>query len=62
MMLDWLGEKSGESNYKAAAHSLEAATMKTLADRITTPDLGGNYSTQQVATAVAERIQLEVAK
>jgi 3-isopropylmalate dehydrogenase len=62
MMLDWLGEKSSDSNCRAAARSLEAATMKALADQITTPDLGGKYTTQQFAKAVAERIQLEVAK
>ena len=62
MMLDWLGETSGDSNYPAAARSLEAATMKALVDQITTPDLGGNYTTQQVATAVTERIRLEAVK
>jgi isocitrate/isopropylmalate dehydrogenase len=36
--------------------------VKSLTDRITTPDLGGKYTTQQVATAVAERIVLEAVK
>ena len=62
MMLDWLGEKFGDSGYRAAAHSLEVATMKALTERITTPDLGGNCTTQQVAAAVAERIALEAIK
>jgi len=60
MMLTWLGEKFSDSNCGVAAHSLEAAVIQALADRITTPDLGGNYTTQQVAAAVAERIPLEV--
>jgi len=60
MMLEWLGEKFGDSKCTAAAHTLEAAVIQALADRITTPDLGGNSTTQQVAGAVAERIPLEV--
>lgn len=60
MMLDWLGDKFGDSNCSAAARSLEAAVIQTMADRITTPDLGGSYTTEQVADAVAERIRLEV--
>jgi len=60
MMLEWLGEKFGDSNCGVAAHSLEAAVIQALADRITTPDLGGNHTTQQVAEAVAENIPLGV--
>jgi len=60
MMIEWLGERFGDTNCISGAHRLEAATIETLADRITTPDLGGNYTTQQVAAAVAERIPLEV--
>jgi 3-isopropylmalate dehydrogenase len=60
MMIEWLGDKFGDSNCIAGAHTLEAAVIQALADRITTPDLGGNYTTQQVAGAVAERIPLEV--
>jgi isocitrate/isopropylmalate dehydrogenase len=36
--------------------------MKALTERITTPDLGGNCTTQQVAAAVAKRIALEAIK
>jgi 3-isopropylmalate dehydrogenase len=57
MMLDWLGDRSDDSNCSAAARSLEGAVIRTLIDRITTPDLGGNYTTEQVAEAVSERIQ-----
>ena len=60
MMFEWLGEKFGDSKCGAAAHSLEVGVIQALADRITTPDLGGNHTTQQVAEAVAERIPLEV--
>jgi 3-isopropylmalate dehydrogenase len=60
MMIEWLGDKFGDSNCITGARTLEAAVIQALADRITTPDLGGNYTTQQVAGAVAERIPLEV--
>jgi len=60
MMLDWLGEKFGDSNCLAAAGSLETAVVRVLSDRVTTPDLGGNYTTNQVADAVARKISLEV--
>jgi 3-isopropylmalate dehydrogenase len=59
MMLDWLGERFGDSSCRAAARSLEFAVVQALTQRITTPDLGGNYTTQQVAEAVAERIPSE---
>lgn len=60
MMLDWLGDKFHDSNCNTAAHSLEAGVMQALADRITTPDLGGSYTTRQVAEAVAARIVRKV--
>jgi 3-isopropylmalate dehydrogenase len=59
MMLDWLGDRSDDSNCSAAARSLEGTVIRTLIDRITTPDLGGNYTTEQVAEAISERIQRE---
>jgi 3-isopropylmalate dehydrogenase len=60
MMLDWLGDRFSDPNCNAAARSLEAGVIQALADRITTPDLGGSYTTQQVAEAVARRIPTEV--
>jgi 3-isopropylmalate dehydrogenase len=60
MMLDWLGERFGDSNCCAAAHSLEVAVIRALIGRITTSDLGRNYTTQHVAEAVAKRIPTEV--
>jgi 3-isopropylmalate dehydrogenase len=56
MMLDWLGDRFGDPNCCAAARSLEFAVVQALIHRITTPDLGGDYTTQQVADAVAEGI------
>ena len=60
MMLEWLSEKFNDSNCRSAAKALEAAVIQTLADRVTTPDLGGKHTTQQVAEAVAQRIPVEV--
>jgi 3-isopropylmalate dehydrogenase len=60
MMLDWLGDRFGDTNCSAAARSLEFAVIQALIDRITTPDLGGKHTTQQVAEAVAERVPSEV--
>ena len=60
MMLDWLGNRFHDSDCNAASRSLEVAVVQALTDRITTPDLGGNYTTEQVADAVSERIQMEV--
>ena len=62
MMLDWLGEKFGDRDCQAAASSLEAAVIQVLADQVTTPDLGGNYTTSQVGEAVAERMPTEVVR
>jgi 3-isopropylmalate dehydrogenase len=60
MMLEWLSDKFKDSKCRAGAKALETAVTRTLADGVTTPDLGGTHSTQQVAKAVAQRIPLEV--
>lgn len=60
MMLDWLGEKFHDLDCGVASRSLEAAVVQAMTDRVTTPDLGGNHTTEQVAEAVAQRIPLEV--
>ena len=60
MMLDWLGDKFGDTNCNTAARSLEAAVVQALADGTTTPDLGGKCRTAQVTEAVVKRIQMEV--
>ena len=62
MMLDWLGERFNDRNCAAAARTLETAVIGVLSDRVTTPDLGGNYTTNQVAEAVAARIGVEVVR
>jgi isocitrate/isopropylmalate dehydrogenase len=60
MMLDWLSDRFHDSKCNAAGRSLEVAVIQALIDRITTPDLGGNCTTEQVAEAVSERIPTEV--
>lgn len=62
MMLDWLGEKFGDPACRASASSVVAAVVQVLTDRVYTPDLGGNHTTDQVAEAVAEKIPMEVVK
>lgn len=49
MMLDWLGEAE-------AARRVELALEKTLQEGLTTPDLGGELSTQEMARAVIDRL------
>lgn len=56
MMLDWLGEKFGDSGCSLAARALEGAVIRSLEDRVTTPDLGGSHTTAQVAAAIATRL------
>ncbi|MCX9081246.1 MAG: isocitrate/isopropylmalate family dehydrogenase [Candidatus Methanoperedens sp.] len=46
MMLDWAG-------YTEEAMSIDKAVDSVLATHITTPDLGGNYSTHEVGKAIA---------
>ena len=49
MMLDWAG-------YTEEARSIDKAVDSVLATHITTPDLGGNYSTHQVGKAIARLV------
>jgi len=49
MMLDWAG-------YTEEARSIDKAVDSVLATHITTPDLGGNYSTHQVGKAIARMV------
>jgi len=60
MMLSWLGERFGDCDCARAANSLEAAVIQTMIDGVTTPDLGGKNTTEEVAEAVAQGIPLEV--
>jgi 3-isopropylmalate dehydrogenase len=57
MMLDWLGDKHGDSACVAAASSVEAAVAQVLRDGdVRTADIGGTSSTTDVANAVAETL------
>lgn len=55
MMFDWLGDKHNDAVCLEAAVRLEDAVAQVILDgSVRTPDLGGNASTTEVASAVAE--------
>jgi 3-isopropylmalate dehydrogenase len=56
MMLDYLSGRFSDPRCAEAARALESAVTRTLSDGVTTPDLGGKHTTDQVADAVADRI------
>jgi 3-isopropylmalate dehydrogenase len=57
MMLDWLGERTGDAVAIRAARRMEMATSAVLASRsVLTRDLGGTSSTSDVAEAIAARV------
>jgi 3-isopropylmalate dehydrogenase len=58
MMLEWLGERAGDGQARAAGRAIESAVEETLADkRFHTGDLGGKAFTLDVGNAVASRIR-----
>jgi len=57
MMLDWLGERFSDSKCLKAAEAIEKATVQTLINGITVPDLGGSVSTLQMAQAIAAALK-----
>ncbi|XHH08391.1 MAG: isocitrate/isopropylmalate dehydrogenase family protein [Candidatus Bathyarchaeia archaeon] len=57
MMLDWLGERNSDSKCLKAAEAIEKATVQTLIDGTTVPDLGGKASTMQMAEAIATALK-----
>jgi 3-isopropylmalate dehydrogenase len=57
MMLEWLSERFNDQNCQKAATAIEKATVQTLINGITVPDLGGQASTQQMAQAIAAAIK-----
>ena len=58
MMLDWLGRRRVQPELIAAAHGIEAAVTRVLAEGKTLPaDQGGSASTTQVGDAVAKVIE-----
>lgn len=56
LMLDWLGERHKDQVCVTAAKQIERAVQSCLRDGITTPDIGGSFSTQKVGEAVAQRL------
>lgn len=56
LMLSWLGENHGDQVCAVAAKQIEKAVESCLRDGITTPDVGGSYTTQKVGEAVAKRL------
>jgi 3-isopropylmalate dehydrogenase len=57
MMLDWLGDRHGDSVCLEAAVTLENAVAQVLNDgQVRTPDIGGLSSTTDVAKAVANAL------
>lgn len=57
MMLDWLGDRHGDSACLQAGRAIEQAVATVLLEGAArTPDLGGAASTTEVAQAVAERL------
>ncbi len=58
MLLHWYGQRTGEQAFGWAAGAMNSALEATLADaKHCTPDLGGNASTEQFATRVAQSIK-----
>ena len=57
MMLDWLGERSGEARLVEAADTLEDAVWRAYADAAVLPfELGGRSGLEEVAEAVITRL------
>jgi 3-isopropylmalate dehydrogenase len=57
MMLDWLGEKHGDSQCTNAAAAIEKGVVKALNGGTTVPDFGGNLTTLGMAKAIASALE-----
>ena len=58
MMLDWLGERSGDSELTMAAGRIESAVAEILrTGKVLTPDLGGRNTTAQMGDAILKVIE-----
>ena len=58
MMLDWLGERNGDSELTMAAGRIESAVAEILrAGKVRTPDLGGQNTTTQMGDAILKVIE-----
>ena len=57
MLMAWLGERRNEERFNKAAHAIEQALDRTIADPHTrTADMGGNLSTSAFARCVADHL------
>jgi 3-isopropylmalate dehydrogenase len=53
MMLDWLGERNGDTAATAAGQRIESAVAATLREgKVLTPDMGGTATTVQMGDAI----------
>ncbi len=60
MMLNWIGEKRGDSRLKDAWKGIDGAVDSVLKrGEVRTPDLKGYDSTSQFATVIAETLKSE---
>lgn len=58
MLLDWMADRHNDEALAKMARVAEQAIMKTLADGISTCDLGGSASTTDFTKGIVERIKL----
>jgi 3-isopropylmalate dehydrogenase len=56
MLLDWLGTRYGDARAADAAVRVEDGVRAAVRDGVSTPDLGGDASTDEFTDAVVERI------
>ncbi|MEM2739980.1 MAG: isocitrate/isopropylmalate dehydrogenase family protein [Candidatus Bathyarchaeia archaeon] len=57
MMFVWLGERYGVEEAVKAGLALEKATIQALGEGFATPDVGGRYTTSEVAEAIASKLR-----
>jgi 3-isopropylmalate dehydrogenase len=57
MLLEWLGSRHDDPRLTDAAHRLEAGIAQTVAEGISTKDLGGTASCSEFTAAVVEAIK-----
>ncbi|WP_018296848.1 isocitrate/isopropylmalate dehydrogenase family protein [Corynebacterium lubricantis] len=60
MMLEWLGQQHNDERLLRAATDVTEATKAVLSEGIATRDLGGDRNTQEVTSAVIERLAKSV--
>lgn len=57
MMFVWLGEKYRVEEAVEAGIALERAVIQSLSEGFATPDIGGRYTTSEVAEAIASKLR-----